>query len=236
MAISVLGPLRIGISGAGRPKLRASAGELIAYLALHPEGASRDQLLDALWPDDNPRRSEQRLWQATSQARKLVGDGLSRNRDHYQLVRTSVRLDLDEFEELLAQAQRTSDESAARDLFERAAALIHGEPLAGSDYRWADGHIRRIRAAILELLERVGRTRLAAGEMRGALQAAEQGLAIDALNESLWRLALQTEAALGHRESVVDRYQALTRILDERLGLEPNRDTRALYLTALAQL
>lgn len=236
VAISVLGPLRIENGGSGRPKLRASAGELIAYLVLHPEGASRDQLLDALWPGDNPRRSEQRLWQSTSQARKLVGDGLSRDRDHYQLARTKVRVDLDEFEQLLAQAQQSPDGSDRRGLFERAAGLIHGEPLAGSDYPWADGHIRRIRATILELLEHVGRARLAAGETRGALQAAEQGLAIDVLNEGLWQLALQAEATLGHRESVVERYQTLTRILDERLGLEPNRDTRALYLTALAQL
>lgn len=236
VAISVLGPLRIENGAPGGPRLRASAGELIAYLALHPQGASRDQLLDALWPGDNPRRSEQRLWQATSQARKLLGGGLSRNRDHYYLARSKVRLDLDEFEQLLVQAQRASEESAERDLLERAAALIHGEPLAGSDYPWADGHIRRIRAAILELLGTLGRARLAAGDTRGALQSAEQGLAIDVLNESLWRLALQTEATLGHRESVVERYQALTRILDERLGLEPNRDTRALYLTALAQL
>ncbi len=236
VAISVLGPLRIENGGSGRPKLRASAGELIAYLALHPQGASRDQLLDALWPGESLRRSEQRLWQATSQARKLLGDRLGRNRDHYQLAGTGVRLDLDEFEELLAQARRTADEAAKRNLLEQAAALIHGEPLAGSDYLWADGHVRRIRATMLELLESLGWARLAAGDPRAALEAAEQGLTIDVLNESLWRLALQTEATLGHRESVVERYRALTRILDERLGLEPNRDTRAVYLTALAQL
>jgi hypothetical protein len=47
-SISLLGPLRI--AGTIRPIRRGPTRELIAYLALHPRGASRDELADALWP------------------------------------------------------------------------------------------------------------------------------------------------------------------------------------------
>jgi len=43
------------------------------------------------------------------------------------------------------------------------------------------------------LFDEVGRARLDAGDVRGALDAAERGLAVDVLNEGLWRLALETE-------------------------------------------
>ena len=57
-------------------------------------------------------------------------------------------------------------------------------------------------ARYVELLEQVGRARLEAGDARGALEAAERGLAVDLLNEVLWRLALEAEGRLGLREAI----------------------------------
>jgi len=235
LAISILGPLRIEDGTRRGRKLRASAKELIAYLALHPHGATRDELLEALWPGDDPRRSEQRFWQAGSDARKLLGDALQRDRDRYRLDRSHIRLDVDEFERLLDEAKRAPDEKAERELLERALAHVHGEPLAGSDYPWADSEVRRLRAVLVDLLERVGRAHLAGGNARDALDAAERGLAIDNLNEAFWRLALEAESELGLRETIVERYGRLCEVLDEMLGLEPARETRALYLRLLGQ-
>jgi len=67
----------------------------------------------------------------------------------------------------------------------------------------------------LDLLERVGRSRLAHEDARGALQMADQAIALDGLHESSWRLALQAEQALGLRESITRGYDELTRSLDE---------------------
>jgi DNA-binding SARP family transcriptional activator len=55
------------------------------------------------------------------------------------------------------------------------------------------------------------------------------------LNEGFWRLALEAESALGLREAVGRRYEQLRRLLDERLGLTPARETRALYRRLLGQ-
>jgi two-component SAPR family response regulator len=235
VSISILGSLRIEDGTRRRRRLRASANELIAYLALHPQGATRDELLEALWPSHDPRRSEQRFWQAASDARKLLGDALKRDRDRYLLDRNRIRLDIEELERLLGEAERAADEQTERDLLECALALVRGEPLAGCDYPWADGEVRRLDAVLVDLLERVGQARLTSGDSRGALEAAESGLAIDSLNEAFWRLALRAESSLGLREAVTRRYEQLHRLLDERLGLEPQRDTRALYRALLRQ-
>jgi DNA-binding SARP family transcriptional activator len=100
---------------------------------------------------------------------------------------------------------------------------------------WADGEIRSLRATLLDLLERVGRVRLARGDARGALQMAEQAITLDGLHEPSWRLALQAEHSLGLRESITRRYDELTRSLDEQLGLEPARETRVIYRQLLGQ-
>jgi DNA-binding SARP family transcriptional activator len=235
ISVSVLGPLQITGGKRRRRPIRASAQELIAYLAFHPEGASRDQLLEALWPGEDPKRSEQRLWQSTTDARRAVGDALSREGDRYQLDRAKVRVDVDDLERLIGAVAGAEDAASGRRLLEQALALFRGEPLEDSDYAWTDGDVRRLRATYVELLARVGRIRFDAGEARAALETAERGLAVDGLNESLWRLALEAESALGLREAVEERYENLRRLLDERLGLEPAQETRLLHRRLLAQ-
>ena len=47
-------------------------------------------------------------------------------------------------------------------------------------------------------------------------------------------LAMQAEGRLGLRDSVSQRYQ-LRSLLDDQLGLEPERSTRALYHELLGQ-
>jgi two-component SAPR family response regulator len=113
--------------------------------------------------------------------------------------------------------------------------LFRGDPLAGSDYAWSESGLPRLRATFVDLLEQVARRNLEAGEARAALDAAERGLDVDTLNESLWRLAMEAESALGLREGVAERYERLRTILGERLGLEPAQETRHLYLRLLAQ-
>ncbi len=230
ISIAVLGPL--AIDGLNRRIKRAATYELLAYLALHPKGASRDELIEAIWPAQDPARTRPRFWQSVTEARKAIGDAWVHQANRYQLDRSKVRVDLDDLDLLLTAA---SSDDADPEAHQRALALWRGEPLEGSDYLWADGEIRSLRATLLDLLERVGRVRLTRGDARGALQMAEQAIVLDTLHEPSWRLALQAEHALGLRESITRRYDELTRSLDEELGLEPARETRLIYRQLLGQ-
>jgi two-component SAPR family response regulator len=178
------------------------------------------------------RSSSRSLYQAVRDARRLLGAALVTEHDRYRLDRSRVRIDADELEETLNVAAGSGDRQKP---LEQALALFRGEPLAGSDYRWADPDVRRLRAGYVELLEQIGRARLACGDPRGALELAERGLAVDELNETFWRLALEAESALGLRAAVSARYQQLARLVDERLGLTPARETRVLYRRLLGQ-
>ena len=241
--VSLLGPLTINGGKRSRRGLRARALELIAFLALRRAGAQRDEILEALWPGEDPKRSRQRLYQAVRDARQLLGDGVASERDRYWLDRGRVRVDVDDLEELLNEARPVSSNDggqAGRDertevLLENALQLFRAEPLAGSDYAWSGSETRRLRGTHAVLLELVGRGRLERGDARDALEAAERGLTVDALNEGLWRLALEAEGKLGLREAIEARYRQLGALLEERLGLEPSKETRSLYLRLLSQ-
>ncbi len=231
LSISLLGPLRI--DGARRPPKRVPTRELIAYLALHPNGASRDELIEAIWPAQDPKKTRPRLWESASDAKAALGDAWIVEGKRYRIDRGKVNIDLDKLDKLLATAK--PDDDSEPQTLETALALWRGEPLQGSDYAWADGHIHRLQATLIGLLERAGHARLVYGDARGALQFAEQAIALDQFHEASWRLALQADHALGLRESITRRYDQLARSLDQQLGLQPTRETKLLYRQLLGQ-
>lgn len=229
--VGLLGPF--ALDGAPLPR-RTATRELIAYLSLHPGGATRDQLLEALWPGTDPRRSQPRLWQATSEARKVLGDAFVSDDGRYRLDRDRIAVDLDELAPLLRRANATDRPADRARLLVRADALWRGTLLDGADHEWAEGHQRRLRGERVELLRRLAETWLEADEAKRALDAAERGIALDELHEPCWRAALDAEARLGQRDAVEARYVALVRLLDGRLGLRPEPETTGRYRRALA--
>jgi DNA-binding SARP family transcriptional activator len=233
--VSLLGAFSVDTLDGPVRGLRSSTEQLLAYLALHPRGATRDQLVEAIWPGEDPSRTRPRLWQSTSEARKLLGDAFVSRRGHYALDRRKITIDTDDLDALLAAATAASTPAAERRVLERGLGLLRGEPLAGWDHLWADTDASRLRSSQAELLQRLGRARLATGDAHGAVEAAEQGLKHDSLNEALWRLAMQAETALGLRETIGRRYERLRTLLDEQLGLEPEAATRKLYRELLGQ-
>jgi DNA-binding SARP family transcriptional activator len=202
---------------------------LIAYLVLKRAPATMDELVEALWPGENPAKTRQRLWKAKRQAQRLLGDALVRQHDSYLIDRSRLRTDIDELDEL-----RTDDTLEADEL-ERLAALTHEEPLADVEYPWADGERRRLQAIQAELLAALAEGRLANGEGSAALAAAERLMQLDPLNERGWCLAMQAEGALGNRQAILDRYDRLSRELDERLGLKPSVQAKETYRRLLSQ-
>jgi len=231
--VLLLGPLELTGCKKKQPRRQATT-ELIAYLAIQRRPASRDELLEALWPGDDPRRSAARFYQAVSEARKLLGNAFRRDRDMYALDHDQLRVDLDELARLRRDAEATT-EDAQLALLERALALFRGESLAGIDALWAETEQRQLTALRADLLERAGRLRLDSGDATRALEYAEAAAALDASNERPVQLAMEAESALGHREAVVERYERLRVDLDGRFGLEPGRETKAMYRQLLSQ-
>ncbi|MGH3007789.1 MAG: AfsR/SARP family transcriptional regulator [Gaiellaceae bacterium] len=231
--VLLLGPLELTGCKKKHPRRQATT-ELIGYLAVQQRPVGRDELLEALWPGEDPRRSAARFYQAASEARKLLGPGFRRERETYSLDRTHVTVDLDELDTLQNEVA-ANEGDAQRVVLEQALELFRGEPLAGTGALWAESEQRRLTAVRADFLGRVARLHLTSGDAAGALRLAEEAAALDGSNERPVQIAMEAEAALGLREAVTERYERLRRDLDERFGLEPERETRSLYRELLGQ-
>jgi two-component SAPR family response regulator len=204
-----------------------------AELALHPEGATVDQIADSLLPDIDIDRARNRRWQSATEARRVLGDAFRRDQDgRYALGRGTIRIDVDELDRLL---DRQQDQESENDCLEEALSLLRGVPLAGADWPWAEHHARNLRTAYVDILARVGQARLEAGNPRGALSVVERGIQFDELNEALWRLAMRADHTTGLRSAVSRRYETLNSRLQQQVGHQPSTETRLLYRDLLGQ-
>jgi len=232
--VAILGPPEISAEGQRARGLRSLTQQLIVYLSLRRRGVIADELAEVLLPGIPLERARRRISRALSEARSELGNVIVRVGDTYALDPTAVAIDVAEFDFLLAQARVAHGPTRDR-LFERALALVRGEPFAGTDYPWAAGDERHLNAEVVDALGQLGELRLANGDPAEALAAAERAIRFDEDNESAQRLAMLAESALGLREAVVKRYERLARRLNRRFGLEPEQETRALYRHVLSQ-
>ncbi|MHB8696224.1 MAG: AfsR/SARP family transcriptional regulator [Solirubrobacteraceae bacterium] len=236
VAISLLGPPTVALPQKQARGLRGGTRELLFYLALRPGGAHREQIIDALWPEQSREQARRRLWRAAADARAQLGEAsLRRDGEQYRLNRSVMSVDIDQLEQLLTELDRAGEAMGQLPLLEQALALFSGEPLVGSDFPWAENEQRRLQTVRLDLFERAGRALLTCGDPAGALSRAEEGLAVEPYNERLARLAMRAEAALGLRKAVMHRYERLSEVLEEQLGLQPQLETRRLYRQLLGQ-
>lgn len=226
--LCLLGSLRI-VDGDGKGLSERATRGLIAYLVLKRAPAAMDELVEALWPGEPPGKARQRLWKAKRQAQRVLGDALVRRPDGYAIDRSCIRTDIDELDEL-----RIAELLDVEDL-DRVITLTRGEPLADIDYLWADGERRRLQAIQADLLDQLASAQLDDGDANGALDVAERLIQLDSLNERGWCLAMEADGALGNRQAILDRYERLTRELDDRLGLRPNTEAKETYRRLLGQ-
>jgi DNA-binding SARP family transcriptional activator len=228
IGLCLLGCLRIR-DGDGKGLSERATRGLIAYLVLKRAPAAMDELVEALWPGEAPGKARQRLWKAKRQAQRVLSDALVRRQDGYMIDRDRVYTDIDELDKL-----RTA-ELIDVDELERVIMFSREEPLADIDYPWADGERRRLQAIQAEMLEQLASAQLKDGDASGALAAAERLIQLDSLNERGWLLAMEVDGAVGNRQAILDRYERMSRELDERLGLRPSAGAKDTYHRLLGQ-
>lgn len=234
LELLLLGPLELRTNEGTPLHLHGALRQLLVYLALHPHGAARAALHETLWPNLEPQRRQQRLWQATSDCRRTLGPLITRRGNRYQLNPDRITLDLDRFEQHRHAADNTDAETRQRHL-EAAVQLIRGEPLADCDYGWIATHKRHLEAQAAQAILELAQHQLEQRNPSTAIALAEQGLRLDQLDEQFWRIALQAEAQLGLRQALTRRYTHLQQLLDTQLGIRPETETRQLYLNLLGQ-
>lgn len=183
----VLGPVEV--IGAARPFRRAWGADLLAYLALHPSGASADAWVTALWPERCP--PEATRFSTVSDARRALGrsssgsDHLPRSVGRLRLG-PSVTTDWEQFRSLAAVRG-----AGAPDAWAAALELVRGPPLGGLrslDWAILEGVVAEMEAAIVQLSIDLAEHHLARADGRAAERALRRGLLVTPYDERLYRL------------------------------------------------
>ncbi len=211
--------------------------ELLLFLLLHPKGATRQEIGEAIWPEATPPQVKNSFHVTLHHLRRRLGDAgwIERSGERYRLVRErGVVWDAERFEAGVQGLLRSTCEPEP-EAVEAVLALYGGPLLDGEgEGRWIEDrrdHLRRLREEALSLLARLHEGRGATGE---ALEAWQRVVASDPLNEMAHRGLLRGWARTGARERALRHYDRLCILLDDAFGAEPEEKTRALHRALLA--
>lgn len=203
------------------PSLRAR--QLVQLLSLGPrKRLTRDEVIDALWPQLGPEAGAANLRKAAHHARQALGrhDAVVLQGGEVTLwPGGTVSVDADRFD-LRAQAALASlDPAACAD----AARAYAGDLLPGSRYEaWTEPARERLRACFIDLLRASAQWERLAQE--------------EPTDEPAHRELMALELAAGNRAAAIRWYAHLRAALQDALGVVPGRETEAVYERCAAGL
>lgn len=210
------------------------AGELFRLLLISPgRRLSREQVIEALWPDKPPTNATQVFHQATSALRHALEPDLPQKFPSRYLVveegQVILRLppgsqvDYELFEEHLKRGE-----------WQQAVSLWQGEPFSHDSYKdWAAWKREQLTYGYLRALTALAESLLAEGKAPEALEACQRILQTDPWHEQAVLIAMQACLQMNNRAGALRFYRNLERRLQADLGILPRQDLRQFYTSLL---
>ena len=224
----------VGAPQKDREGLRRKGREILAFLALHPGGATIETLLAALFPDDDPDSAVVRLRRDIYNVRDVLRRAtqlpdakfVSFAAERYQLNADLIDADVwaleREFDELRAPSRSSGD---SVDALRRVVGAYGGQLLDHSPYEWIDlglreNYVRRVVDTAQELSLSLEHS----GDIDGALATAERALGADRDAEELYRRVMVLQLVLGRPDAAKRTLRELEARLSE-IDAEPAEET-----------
>jgi DNA-binding SARP family transcriptional activator len=178
---------------------------LLAYLAYHsPSPRSRDTLADLLWPETDPASGRHNLRPVLHALRRLLeptdsppGTVLVADNTTIRLHPAAVTTDVAEFRAALADADRAEEPAVRVRSLAAAVDLYNGELLRDFYEPWVLTERPPLAEAYLAALHRLALEREQAGDLEGALEAAQRAISADPLREEAHYDVMRLYAATG---------------------------------------
>lgn len=203
---------------------------LAAYLAVSRQPQSREKLAALLWPEEDGATARGRLRRTLHELNHRAGaDIIVAQGDALAIDPGSgLRTDLAEFRRL-ATSPDADDLAAAAEV--GADEFLSGLVLdrAGDLDAWIGFQRETLRQDLADVLGRLDEARAAAGDLHGAISAAQRRLALDPLQEPVHRRLMELYARAGQPAAALRQYETLVRLLDEELGTAPAAETAAAF-------
>jgi DNA-binding SARP family transcriptional activator len=202
----------------------------------------RGEIIEYLWPDMPEERALNNFYVVWSAMKRAISPESVRDtpcpfvehiRGVCRVVKGRVRSDLEEFSELVAasrEARRVGDQAAELTSLRALADIYTGEVLPGDVYDdWFAPLRDRFRHDFEDAMLRASTILEEQGDPHGGLQLLRRAMAADPWREDLYQAQLRMQIAAGQRSAAIETYMLCRSRLTSDLGIDPSRETTALY-------
>jgi DNA-binding SARP family transcriptional activator len=243
-SIAPRGPLEIRLFGGCEIRFGADAVDpatkkaraLLAYLALSPDRPQpREKLQDLFWSQSGKAQAQASLRQTLFLLKRSLPaetqDALVVTSAAVGLEPSRVQVDVDALQRHVA--------SATTDALDRVAEIYAGPFLEGfaideaSFDEWVEHERIRLRDLALGGLDELAGRQADAGEVNQAIKTALLSLRLEPLHEPSHRRLMGLYSRSGQRAAAVQQYRTCVAAFERALGVEPEEQTRRLYVEIL---
>lgn len=209
---------------------------LVIYLVLHRlRSVRRDELIDALWPEQVPTATDAALSALLSKLRRLLPDGTLEGRGEVRLtLPASAYVDL----EVAREAIHRAESAIAQQQWHRAWGASLGPLftarrgfLPDENADWVRDTRHELDALHLRALECYTQACLGVGgtELAGAERAGRELIALSPYRESGYRGLMEALKRTGNTAEALRVYEQLRSLLRDELGVAPSAETLRLH-------
>lgn len=210
--------------------------QTLAYLALAPERrASKEELIEAVWPDVDSDRIRRNFHPTLSVLRRTLGESAPvlrfRQGQYFLDPEVSWQVDVELFETLFfaGEQQEASSPRTALASWRKAWSVYRGPLLGDEDVAWVRRRRDDLRRLYLRMLRRLGELASGLGEKTLAIDALRSVLLEEPFEERIHLAIMELYSSQGRRDLVRRQYVRLQELLLEELSVEPMTETQERY-------
>lgn len=200
---------------------------LLAYLVLHPQSHGREKTAALFWGDSTDTQARNSLRNALAVLRKQLGyDLLLVDRQSVSInPEFPLWVDVLEFE-----TQATNYLAASNPESNQVDIELYQSNLLPDFYdEWIFPLREHYRSLFVKTLLQITQQMRSQSEYEKAIEIAHKILIFDPANERAHQHIMFCHAATGNRNAAIKQYEECQRILMEELGVDPEKETSALY-------
>jgi LuxR family maltose regulon positive regulatory protein len=226
------------------PEWRTSRAKMIFIIlsAKHPDGCTKEQLVDACWPRKPANQAVRSLQVEMSALRRTLRRFLAsqigsesvilyRAQKYLLNPRLMIKKDFQHFEGLVHEATATEsiDLAKSMELYERARAMYHGDFCEDLSLDWIANMRGYYREMMMKVLKKMAGSRYHERKIKDALALYRDAQHFDQYDESIHIGIMRCLAAMKDTDGVQQQYQTLVRTLKELDNLQPSSEAVEIY-------
>lgn len=208
--------------------------ELLTYLILHRNAAQSRQYLSFLfWPDSSDKQARTNLRQLLHHLHLKLPAAKQYITSNGKTIQWNTQAhciaDVEQFEQFLLQARNADKAHVSEEYYRKGIELYKGDLLKTCYSEWITLHRERLQREYTKALEEVVQLLEKKRDYTTAIGYATQLLEADLLHEPVYRLLMGLHAGNNDRAGALKVYQKCIQVLQAELGVEPDKDTKAIY-------